>query len=125
MAKKILIVQDDADVRRDIGSRLQENQYDTAYAVDAVGAVVQARREQPDAILLELALPAGDGFVVMNRLRANTRLAGIPVIMVSKRATPVGAQRVLASGARAFVQEPLSSDDRLLRTLRDVLGEAD
>ena len=122
MPKKILIVEDDADVRRGIDSRLQESQYETAFAVDAVGAVVQARREQPDAILLELSLPAGDGFVVMNRLRKNARLAGIPVIVVSARRTPVGAQAVLDAGARAFIEEPLEGE-QLMRTIRDVLGE--
>jgi CheY-like chemotaxis protein len=122
MAKKILIVEDDADLRLGLNARLRANKYQTAFAADAMSAVSQARREQPDLILLDLGLPAGDGFVVMDRLRANTQLAAIPIVVVSARPHHTCASQALAAGARAFLQKPVDNDV-LLETVRDVLGE--
>ena len=122
MSKKILIVEDDADLRLGLNARLRASKYQTAFAADAMAAVVQARREQPDMILLDLGLPAGDGFVVIERLRANTQLAAIPIVVVSARPYQTFASKALAAGARAFLQKPVDNDV-LLQTVREVLGE--
>jgi DNA-binding response OmpR family regulator len=81
-----------------------------------------ARKENPDLILLDLGLPAGDGFVVLERLRAITQLATIPVVVVSARPAQVHADKALESGASAFLQKPVDND-LLLQTIREVLGE--
>ena len=120
MPKKILIVEDDADVRLGLNLRLRASKYDTLFAVDAVGAALQARREQPDLILLDLGLPGGDGFVVMERLRSSAQLSCIPVVVVSARPAAEHADRALKTGARAFLQKPVDNDT-LLRTIREVL----
>ena len=122
MSKKILIVEDDADLRLGLNARLRASKYQTAFAADAMSAVVQARKEQPDLILLDIGLPAGDGFLVMERLRANTQLAAIPIVVVSARPHQTSASRALAAGARAFLQKPVDNE-LLLQTVREVLGE--
>src|SRR5688500_2449363 len=86
MAKaKILIVDDDQDIRRLLGHRLKSEDYDTVFAGDAISAVNMARKEEPDLILLDLGLPAGDGYVVIERLKAMPALEGIPIIIVTAR----------------------------------------
>ena len=80
--KKILIVDDDADLRAALNIRLRANGYEVAFAADALSAVAQARKLTPDLILLDLGLPAGDGFSVLERLKANDSLSLIPVIVV-------------------------------------------
>src|ERR1039458_3619708 len=65
---KILIVDDDPDLRRGLNLRLRANHYETAYATDGFSAISMAQKERPDLIILDLGLPAGDGFVVMERL---------------------------------------------------------
>jgi len=118
--KKILVVEDDADVRLGYQVLLKANHYDTCFASDALSAISEARKQQPDMIILDLGLPAGDGFVVMDRLRANLNLAMIPILVVSARDARTNHQRALDSGAMGFVSKPWD-DDELLLQISDVL----
>ena len=124
--KKILIVEDDADVRLGYRVLLRAQGYDTFFAADSIAAISEARKHLPDLIILDLGLPAGDGFVVMERLQgpANVDLAGIPLIVVSGRDLRGNKERALAAGAKAFVQKPWD-DDELLTRIAALLGEPD
>jgi CheY-like chemotaxis protein len=104
--KKILIVEDDPDVRQGMYVRLKANHYDVFFAVDALSSMAEARKHEPDLIILDLGLPAGDGFVVMERLKGIAFLAVIPVIVVSRsrrsreqRARPQGGGEGLSPKA--------------------------
>ena len=119
--KKILIVDDDPDVRQGMHVRLKD-QYDICLAVDAFSGVAEARRSEPDLILLDLGLPAGGGFMVMERLKMIPSLAIIPIIIVSARDRLGNQKRALDAGAKAFLQKPVD-DDELLAVVRQALGE--
>src|SRR6202451_964253 len=82
---KILIVDDDPDLRRALKIRLRANHYDTVQASDGYSAIAVAQKEQPNLIILDLGLPAGDGFVVLQRLRDSDFLSSIPVIVLTAR----------------------------------------
>jgi DNA-binding response OmpR family regulator len=120
--KKVLIVEDDPDVRLGYHVLLKANHYDTFFAADSLSAVSEARKHQPDLIILDLGLPAGDGFIVLERFRANTYLSVIPVIVVSGRDLHVNKERALKAGARAFVHKPWDDND-LLATIGRILGQ--
>jgi two-component system KDP operon response regulator KdpE len=121
MSKKILIIEDDADVRLGLNARLRASGYQTALAADAMTAVHAARREQPDLILLDIGLPGGDGYLVLERLHAIPQLSCIPVVVVSARPAHTHAAKALEAGASAFLQKPVDNDV-LLRTIHDALG---
>jgi CheY-like chemotaxis protein len=118
--KKILIVEDDADVRLGYKVLLTAHHYDTCFAGDSISAISEAVKHQPDLIVLDLGLPAGDGFMVMERLRANMNLPLIPVIVVSARALQGNKDRALKAGAKAFLQKPWN-DIELLALIRQLL----
>lgn len=120
--KKILIVDDDADVRAGLNIRLRASGYDTVFASDAMTAVSEARRSQPDLIILDLGLPAGDGFVVMQRLKGIPPLAVIPIIVLSARDREANENRAIVAGAQAFLQKPFN-DGELLVEIKTALGE--
>ena len=120
--KKILIVEDDADVRLGYHVLLKASNYDTFFAADGISSMVEARKHEPDLIILDLGLPAGDGFVVMERFKLIPSLAVIPIIVVSARAGLANRERALKAGAKAFVEKPWD-DDALLATIRQMLGE--
>jgi two-component system KDP operon response regulator KdpE len=120
--KKILIVEDDPDVRQGLHVRLKANHYDTFFAIDALSSMTEARKHEPDLIILDLGLPAGDGFVVMERLKSFPALAVIPVIVVSARDVLANKERALKAGAKAFLQKPVDNAE-LLKVIRQALGE--
>jgi CheY-like chemotaxis protein len=124
MAKaKILIVDDDQDIRRLLGLRLKGEDYETAFASDAISAVNMARKEEPDLILLDLGLPAGDGRVVMERLQAMPALEGIPIIIVTARDVRSEREQLKQAGADAVFQKPFDHE-QLLAAIESALGGA-
>lgn len=117
---KILIVDDDPDLRQALKLRLRANQYETVHAVDGYSAIALAYKEHPHLIILDLGLPAGDGFVVLDRLQKDDKLSGIPVIVLTARDAPSSEQRCLHAGAAAFFQKPADNAE-LLGVIRATL----
>lgn len=125
MAKemKILIVDDDPDLRAALRLRLRVNSYQTVNAVDGYSAITQVHKEKPDLIILDLGLPAGDGFVVLDRLHRNPELAAIPVIVLTARDPESTERKALQMGACAFFQKP-ADNGALLGVIRARLAQA-
>jgi len=120
--KTILIVDDDPDVRLGLHVRLKANHYNVIFAGDGMASIAQARKHMPDLIILDLGLPAGDGFSVLERLKANDSMSLIPVIVVSARDLNANMDRALKAGAKAFLQKPVDNAE-LLKVIRQALGE--
>jgi DNA-binding response OmpR family regulator len=120
--KKILIVEDDPDQLQSMQIRLRAHHYDTASAGDAISCMAEARKHEPDLIILDLGLPAGDGFVLMDRFKNVPSLAAVPVIVVSGRDIRENQRQMVRSGAKAFLQKPVDNA-LLLAVIRQTLGE--
>jgi adenylate cyclase len=122
MAKKtILIVDDNADTRLVLSARLKADHYHTVFAADALQAMSVALKERPDAILLDLGLPGGNGLMVLERLKANTSLGSIPVIIVTAEDPQVAEARTIEGGAVAFLQKPVDQD-KLMAAVQQAVG---
>jgi DNA-binding response OmpR family regulator len=120
---KILIVDDDPDLRRGLNVRLRSQHYDTAYATDGFSAIAIAQKERPDLIILDIGLPAGDGFVVLERLQQNATLSTIPVIVLSARDPQSTKEKTMKAGATAYFQKPADNSE-LMNAIRAVLSPA-
>ena len=116
---KVLIVEDDLDIQKLIARTLQRAGYEVAVAGDGVGAISAARKAAPDAIILDIGLPAGDGYSVLDRLQRLAPLALIPVIVLTARAS-VTDEQVEAAGGHRLIHKPFAADD-LLAAVGDVL----
>src|SRR5438874_622948 len=97
MGHLIMLIEDDADTRKGLLLRLRANQYETVWAEDAISAVAIVAKEKPDLILLDLGLPGGDGFLVMERLQAISCPA--PIIVLSGSDPTLNQNRALKAGA--------------------------
>ncbi len=122
VGEKILIVDDDQDVRRGLGIRLKASGYSVIFAEDAISATSMARKEAPDLIILDIGLPGGDGFIVMERLLSITPTS-VPVIVLTARDPSTNKERALKAGAKAFFQKPADNDE-FLAAIRKALGES-
>ena len=118
---KILIVDDDQDIRRLLAIRLKSAGHEAVFAGDAISAVNQARKERPDLILLDVMLPAGDGFLVIERLKAMPAMEGIPVIVLSALDPKLQQEKLAASGAHSYVQKPFDHEE-LAAEIQRALG---
>ena len=78
-------------------------------------------REKPDAAILDLGLPGGDGFVVLQRLRSSTSTVGLPVVVVTARPAQTNRALALEQGVVAFLQKPVKTPE-LLAALRKALA---
>jgi DNA-binding response OmpR family regulator len=108
---KILVVDDDPDLLHALRLRLRANNCEIATATDGYSAIASAQKERPDLIILDIGLPAGDGFVVLERLRNSDLLAGIPVIVLSARDPQGNEERALKAGASMFFQKPVDNEE--------------
>ena len=120
--KKILIIDDDQHLLLGLTARLKANGYRVITSMDAVSAISVARRAIPDLVILDLGLPAGDGFLVLERMRGLPDLVSIPVIVLSARDPAQNKQRALDDGAVAFFQKPPENHE-FLAAIRQALGE--
>ena len=120
--KKILIIDDDQHLLLGLTARLKANGYRVITSMDAVSAISVARRAIPDLVILDLGLPAGDGFLVLERMRGLPDLVSIPVIVLSARDPAQNKQRALNDGAVAFFQKPPENHE-FLAAIRQAIGE--
>lgn len=119
--KTILIVDDNADTRLVLSARLKAQHYHTVFAADALQAMSVALKERPDAILLDLGLPGGNGLTVLQRLKANVSLGCIPVIIVTSEDPLEAEARTIEAGALAFLQKPVDHD-KLMAAVQEAVG---
>ena len=110
---KIMVVDDDPDLRQALSWRLRANNYDTVNVCDGYSAIAMAQKVKPHLIILDLGLPAGDGFAVLKNLQDYPALSVIPVIVLTARDPEGNKRRTLESGAVAFFQKPADNGDLL------------
>ncbi len=107
MAKHILIVDDDALMRRSISFKLEQSGYRTSTAESAEDALAIAQRDQPDLILLDIGLPGMDGLEAIRHFQKNM---DVPVIFVTARRRELDTILGLELGADDFITKPFNMD---------------
>jgi CheY-like chemotaxis protein len=117
--KTVLLVDDDNIFLLSIGVRLKSMGYTVCTAKDAVSAVSAVRKSNPDVVILDVSLPAGDGFVVAERLQNLMQCAATPIIMVTASDKSGLRERAIKLGAVGFMKKPFDAT-----TLADAIESA-
>lgn len=112
---RVLIVEDDPDMRRLLADVLREEGIGVAEAADVIEALRWVSEERFDAVILDKNLPDGSGLDLLPRLAA--RFPGLPVILITAFGDPRIRREAFARGASALLLKPFSLDD-LLAALR-------
>ncbi len=107
MMKKILLVDDDAEVLSSIGTSLQARGYQVLMASNGSDAVVVTERDKPDLLILDLVLPKKNGFAVMKEIHSKVDQR-IPVILITGCEDHRYESRARVLGARDFLRKPFS-----------------
>jgi DNA-binding response OmpR family regulator len=115
----ILIVDDEPSVRAMVRAsiRVKDSRYRTIEAGNASDALLQAHQQQPDLVLLDVALPDHDGFWVCRQLKGNPETAQILVIMLTAMGLASDRDQAVEAGADGYIVKPFSP--------RALLGELD
>ena len=121
-AAQILIVDDEANLRRMVAAVLSAEGFRTTEAANGTEAIAAVQQRRPDAVLLDLQMPGGpDGLATLEQLQADA--PGLPVVMMSGRAGLQDAVRATKLGALNFLEKPLAPEAVLL-SLRTALALA-
>lgn len=120
--KKILVVDDERDIVKALMIRLQGAGYDVVTAFDGAQGVFMAHKEKPDLIILDIRMPAGNGFSVAQRLKHSTHTFTIPVIFLTGSPEKNAEEKAMAMGARFYIKKPYDPEE-LLDAIKRALEE--
>lgn len=101
--KKVMIVEDDEHISKVYEIKLTKEGMETSLARDGEEAVMKITAEKPSVILLDLMLPKKDGFWVLEQIKKDPELAGIPVVVLSNLGQQSDQDRALALGANEYL----------------------
>ncbi|GIW44865.1 MAG: DNA-binding response regulator [Candidatus Binatia bacterium] len=118
--RRILVVEDDPDILELLRFNLQQEGYAVSTATDGASALEKARRQTPDLVLLDLALPGMSGLEVCRKLREDPVLRAVPLVMVTAKADEADRIVGLELGADDYITKPFSVRELLAR-IRAVL----
>ena len=116
MAKRILVVEDDADNRRIVVKVLTVEGYEVLEAVDGRSALATARKEHPDLIIMDLAMPGLDGWQAASQLKSDPKVADIPIIALTAFAMRGDEEKAREAGCDGYLSKPCRP-----QTIRDVV----
>ncbi len=109
----ILCVDDDPDIQTTIELRMREYNVEIERAFYGMQGIVEAIKTRPDLILMDLAMPNGDGQYLLDSIKRNAATADIPVIILTGMRDPMLKQQLLNAGADVFLQKPAHFDELL------------
>lgn len=122
---KILLVDDEKNIRLVVGKSLEKAGYDVEFAVDGVEAVDKANEINPDLVLLDLRLPKMNGFLVLEAIKGDTATEDIPVIILSALSEEDDIQKAISLGAADFLVKPVTQVDLLSAVEENIKEDKD
>ena len=110
--KKILVIEDDEDIRTVVTTRLKRAGYETIIAADGMDGLRRFYGDRPDLVVLDIAMPVMDGWQVLERLR---EVSDVPVLILTAATQERDKLRGLRSGADDYITKPFSGEELLAR----------
>ena len=111
----VLVVDDDPVIQRLLKVNFEMEGYDVITASDGVEGLERARKDRPDAVILDVMMPRMDGLEVARMLKEDPSTASIPVLLLSAKAQETDVRAGGASGADDYVTKPFDPLDLLHR----------
>ena len=118
MKSRILVVDDEAEIRRSVRMILEYEGFEVLEASSGPDGVALAERESPDLVFLDIKMPGMDGLDALQRIKASNE--ALPVVIISGHGTVSTAVEATKAGAFDFIEKPLTTE-RVLVTIRNAL----
>ena len=109
--KKILVVDDEADLVKTIRFSLETKGYTVLVSYNGEDALNQARKEHPDLVLLDIMLPKLDGYKVCRLLKFDERYKHIPIMMLTAKTQEKDKILAMETGADEYITKPFDMDE--------------
>ncbi|GJM41560.1 MAG: hypothetical protein DHS20C20_18420 [Ardenticatenaceae bacterium] len=122
MKKTILLVDDEPNLRVLLRHMLETGKFEVVEAEDGLDALDKLKQMTPDLMILDVMMPELDGVSLCTQLRATTRFAKLPIVMLSGKTQYNAVQEGLAAGANRYLCKPITVNE-LLETVNEVLME--
>jgi len=122
MTKRILVVEDQDDLRGVLRDLFTSSGYDVVEAADGATGVAMAKSDRPNIILMDIQMPVVDGYEATRQIKADPGLTSIPIVAVSSFAMKGDEEKARAAGCDEYVTKPYSPI-QLLRMVRSYLGD--
>lgn len=106
MNEKILIVEDEEDLRKALEIRLKQNNFKVIMSRDGEDGLKKAKEELPDLIILDVIMPKMSGFEVCHHLKADPKYKDIPVIMLSIKSSEDAVKKGYENGVDEYMTKP-------------------
>jgi DNA-binding response OmpR family regulator len=118
----VLIVDDDPVVRRMLQLSFESEGFDVSTASDGLEGLEAIRKDKPNVVVLDIMMPKLDGMKVMDELRMDDDLRGLPVILLSAKATSLDIDLGLKAGAADYITKPCDPIE-LIDRVRSLLAK--
>lgn len=123
MAKKILVIEDEATLQKALIDALEQSGYETVSALDGEEGWKFVREEMPDLVLLDIILPKMDGFDVLRNIKSAMETSKIPVIILTNLGDLNNIQKALELGANTYLVKADFHLDDVLKKVEQTLAE--
>jgi DNA-binding response OmpR family regulator len=123
MAKKVLIVDDEANIVAALEYLLQRNGYEVRSASHGEDALEQVQAFAPDLVLLDIMMPQQSGYDVCQRIRERPDWSGIRILMLSAKGREAEVSKGLSLGADLYITKPFSNAELVAR-IGELLGDS-
>lgn len=119
---RVLIADDDRALVHMLGAQFRKRGWDVVQAFDGMQAIMYSTGDpQPDVVVLDLGLPGGSGFNVLQRLSRSAKTSNIPVVVITGRQDDEGKERALGMGAVELLHKPVEPE-AVIDKVEDLVG---
>jgi len=119
--KNILIIEDDDFFRELVKKKLVSLKFEVIEAIDGEKGVVAIKEKKPDLVLLDLLLPNVDGFEVLSKIKSDSNVSSIPIIVLSNLGQQEDIERALKLGANDFLIKSQFDIDQVVGKINNIL----
>ena len=119
--KKILIIEDDPFLSEMYVAKFSENDFQTEVAIDGEDGLAKVKEFIPDLILLDIVLPKMDGFEILKKIRSDSKLKNIPIILLTNLGQKNEIEKGMSLGANEYIIKAHFTPTAVVAKVKEIL----